>query len=302
MSRCPRIKSSESSVLDYHLHLWSHDTSETPLELEQVARYCKQAMAEGAHEIAITEHLFRFRRAVDALGPFWERSGSSAEMAASMASYVEHHAHADLDGYVELVQEAKRQGLPVKLGIELDYYPDQMGLVEGLLADYPFDVVLGSVHWVDAWRFDHVDDALQMAHWEHGSVETWWDAYCSALDELAATKTCDVLAHLDLIKVTGRVPSDPAPFWDRLVASVVASDLAVELSSAGWRKPIEEQYPARALLERLVDEGVSFTTASDAHHEADVGARLRDLQALAHGVGIESLASFDERRLVEEAL
>ena len=289
-------------MLDYHLHLWPHDATETPLELEQVARYCKQAIAEGAHEIAITEHLFRFRRAVDALGSFWERSLPSDEMAASMASYVEHHAHADLDAYVELLQAAKSHGLPVKLGIEVDYYPGQMDLIEALLADYPFDLVLGSVHWVDAWRFDHVEDALQMAQWERASVEASWDAYCAALDELAATKTCDVLAHLDLIKVAGRVPSEPAPFWDRLAASVVASGLAVELSSAGWRKPIDEQYPATPLLERLVAEGVSFTTASDAHHEAHVGARLRDLEALARETGIQSLASYTGRQQVEVML
>jgi histidinol-phosphatase (PHP family) len=289
-------------VLDYHLHLWPHEASETPLEIDQLADYCERAAERGISEIAVTEHLFRFRRAVDRIGPFWERGHEEGPLAASMASYVEHHAHADLDAYVELLLEAQRQGLPVKLGIEVDYYRGQMDAVASLLDDYPFDVVLGSVHWVGLWRFDHLDDDLQMAQWDARSVDACWDAYCEALEELSATRTCDVLAHPDLIKVAGRIPSNPTEWWDRIAEAARAADVAAELSSAGWRKPVDEQYPSTPLLDRFVAAGVPLTTASDAHHAEHVAARAEDLERIARRAGVETLAGFERRKRVEVAL
>ena len=282
-------------MIDYHLHLWPHETPETWLSIDQLAEYCEHAAAHGVQELAVTEHLYRFRQAVDVVGPFWEHADPDPAMQASMAAYVAHHAHADLDDYVELVLEAKRQGLPIKLGMEVDYYRDQMDDVAALLAQYPFDVLLGSIHWVGAWRFDDLDDALQMAQWDGARVDECWDAYTLALEELAATGTCDVLAHPDLIKVAGRIPSNPTEWWDRIAEAASQAGIAAELSSSGWGKPVGEQYPSVPLLDRLVAAGVPLTTASDAHRTGRVAERVDELAALARQAGARSLASFDGR-------
>ena len=68
----------------------------------------------------------------------------------------------------------------------------------------------------------------------------------------------------------------PGEWWDREMAEAAASSaMTAELSSAGWRKPVGEQYLALPLLERFAARGVPFTTASDAHRREDVadGAR-----------------------------
>jgi histidinol-phosphatase (PHP family) len=298
----PSSRDLEDEVLDYHLHLWPHEDAETPLTIEQLAAYCEAATAQGVDEIALTEHFFRFHQAVDLVGPFWEDSEPDPALCKSMADYVAHHAHADLDDYVELVLEAKRQGLPIKLGIEVDYYRGQMGPVGELLGGYPFDLLLGSVHWVGAWRFDHLDDALQMSRWEAGAIDACWDAYTEALEELAASGSCDVLAHPDVIKAAGRIPSSPAEWWDRIAEATAANGLAAELSSSGWRTPASEQYPAIPLLDRLVAAGVPLTTASDAHRLERVGDRVADLVGLARAAGVTSLASFEGRELIERAI
>jgi histidinol-phosphatase (PHP family) len=289
-------------VRDYHLHLWPHDDAEGPLSIEQLAAYCEQAARRGVSEIAITEHLFRFPQATDLLGPFWQEATSSDEMKASMAAYVAHHSSVDLDAYVELISSAKAQGLPVKLGLEVDYYRGHMDKVSALVDDYPFDLLLGSVHWVGNWRFDELDDALQMAEWDTRRIDTCWDLYCEALEELAATRSVDVLAHPDLIKVAGRIPAHPTEWWDRIAEATKNADLAGELSSAGWRKPVGEQYPALPLLERFLAAGVPLTTASDAHDVSFVGAQVEELEALARAAGVTHLASFDRRQRQEVAL
>ena len=72
-------------------------------------------------------------------------------------------------------EEAKDAGLPVVIGMEVDYYPGRMDEVSTLLADYPFDVLLGSVHWLGAWRFDDLDVPLQMDEWSIRQVDACWE-------------------------------------------------------------------------------------------------------------------------------
>jgi histidinol-phosphatase (PHP family) len=282
-------------VLDYHLHLWPHDHSETPLSLEQLALYCEKAQAAGVQELAVTEHLFRFRQAESLLGGFWVDDRIPPTLQASMAAYWDFHATADLEEYVACAQAAKEAGLPVVIGLEVDYYPGRMDDVASLLRPYPFDVLLGSVHWLGAWRFDDIDVPLQMDEWAAREVDACWEDYTQALEELAASGACDVLAHPDLIKVAGHIPEAPVEWWDRMAEAAAAAGMAAEVSSAGWRKPVGEQYPARALLERFVSLGVPLTTASDAHRHEQVADRADSLRHLLDDVGVRSLQGYRGR-------
>ena len=286
-------------MLDYHLHLWPHESAETWFSIDQLAEYCERAEANGVTELAITEHFYRFHQTADVVGRFFEHEGGDPALQAAMDSYIEHHARSDLDEYVGLVEEAKRQGLPVKLGMEVDYYRGQMDAVGALLDQYPFDVLLGSVHWIGQWQFDYFEHPLHLGEWEARDVDACWEAYTEAIEELSATSTCDVLAHPDLIKVAGHVPSNPTEWWDRIAEAAARSGMAAELSSAGWSKPIAEQYPSVPLLDRFVAAGVPMTTASDAHRASAVADRSADLRALIDAAGITSLASFEGRTRID---
>ncbi|MGH9101911.1 MAG: PHP domain-containing protein [Acidimicrobiales bacterium] len=282
-------------MLDYHLHLWPHGEGPTEPLVEQVAAYCEAAARVGVVEVALTEHLFRFVQADALLRGWWEGDPDTA-MAAGVETYWDRHQGADLDRYVEVGLAARREGLPVRLGLEVDYYPGRMDKVAGLLAGYPFDVLLGSVHWLGTWMFDDLSDARAMAEWDIRGAEWAWAAYTEALCELASTGTCDVLAHPDLAKVTGRRPARPLELYDRMAEAAASSSMAAEVSSAGWRKPAAEAYPAPDLLARFCALGVPITTASDAHRLGDVGDRMRDLRPLVDAAGYRELATFDSRR------
>jgi histidinol-phosphatase (PHP family) len=288
-------------VLDYHLHLWPHSQREVEATIGQVKDYCDRAAAAGVVEVAVTEHLFRFTQATDLLGRFWEDQPGAA-LHAGMAAYWDHHARSDLDTYVEMVQAAKAEGLPVVLGLEVDFYPGRMDEVAGLLAGYPFDVLLGSVHWLGAWRFDVLDEPEVLAEWETRDIDAVWDHYTRAMEELGASGACDVLAHPDLVKIAGRLPTEPGEFYDRITEAAVASGMAAELSAAGWRKPAAEEYPAPPLLKRLVERGVPLTTASDAHSLPDVADRAADLRRLLLAAGVSHLRAFRHRQPREVAV
>lgn len=283
-------------MLDYHLHLWPHGRPSARPTLDELAAYCEHAAAHGVHEIALTEHLFRFAQADAVLSGFWDDdTDASPELRRTMAAYWAEHAHADLDAYVEAVLEAKAAGLPVVLGLEVDHYRDRMDKVAALLDGYPFDVLLGSVHWIGAWGFDHYDDPVVAAEWDTRAVEDVWRAYTEALEELADSGVCDVLAHPDLCKVTGRVPPTPDEFYDRMAEAAARTGMAAEVSSAGWRKPVGEAYPAPPLLARFHARGVPVTTASDAHDRPTVAHRAADLGALLAAAGYGSLRAYRAR-------
>jgi histidinol-phosphatase (PHP family) len=281
-------------VIDYHLHLWPHEESSVWFKLDQIADYCEEAAGHGVNELALTEHAHRFVDVASVVGPFWLRYGNEPT-SATMAEYWAFHARNSLEEYVTLAQRAKDEGLPVKIGLEVDYCPGRMDEVSALLAQYPFDVLIGSVHWLGTWQVDDIDSAVNMHEWTVRDVDASWRAYADALDELCATRAVDVLAHPDLIKVAGYRAARPEEYWEAMAESAARVDVSLECSSAGWKKPVGEQYPAEGFLDRLVAKGVTFTTASDAHRLERVGERAEDLAAMLEARGVHELASYSAR-------
>jgi histidinol-phosphatase (PHP family) len=131
----------------------------------------------------------------------------------------------------------------------------------------------GSVHWIGAWLFDALDWALAQQQWASRGVERVWCDYTRSVEELAGAGTVDVLVHPDLAKVAGYRPPAPDEFYDRIAEAARSCGLAADLSSAGWRKPCAEPYPAAELPARFHGYGVPITTASDAHF---LGCWVRD--------------------------
>jgi len=282
-------------VIDYHVHLWRHEPGlSLQASVDQLAGYCARAVELGVTELALTDHCSRFRQFDRLLRDWWDRDPNPARRS-EMAACWDDELGADLDQYVEATLAAREAGLPVVVGLEVDYFADEMDKVAGLLAHYPFDVLLGSVHWLGAWMFDALGWAEAQEEWAARGVDRVWDDYTRSVEELAASGAVDVLAHPDLAKVAGHRPEVPDEFYDRIAEAAKSSGLAAELSSSGWRKPCAEPYPAPALLSRFHDHGVPITTASDAHELGQVAWRVADLSELARSAGYSKVSAFRAR-------
>ncbi|MDE3064134.1 MAG: PHP domain-containing protein [Acidobacteriota bacterium] len=284
-------------MLDYHLHLWPHDESSVWYRLDQIAAYCEAAAAEGVTELALTEHANRFRDVLDLYGAFWDRNPGDPTSRA-IKDYFAFTSRNSLEEYVTLAQLAQDEGLPVKIGLEVDYVRDRMDVVSEYYAQFPFDVLIGSVHWLGTWTFDDIDDAVQMHEWTVRDVDQAWADYTVTFEELAASHAVDVMAHPDLIKVAGHWASHPEDYWDLMSHAAATADVSIECSSAGWFKPVGEQYPSGGMIDRLAARGVTFTTASDAHQLGRVAARAGDLAGILEARGVSELASYSRRRRV----
>lgn len=289
-------------MIDYHVHLWQHGPQGSlQATVEQLADYCAHARDLGITELAVTEHSSRFRQ-VDELVHGWWDADPSPQRRAEVAGKWDEELGGDLDQYVQTALAAKAAGLPVVLGLEVDYHPGRMDAVGELLGGYPFDVLLGSVHSIGAWMFNALRWASAQQEWDNRGVETVWDEYTRALAELAATRSVDVLAHPDLVKVAGRRAAVPAEFFDRMAEAARDCGLASELNSSGWRRPCAEPYGGPELLTRLHELGVPVTTASDGHQLDEVSWRIADLTELARAAGYSEVATFSGRKRAQQPI
>jgi histidinol-phosphatase (PHP family) len=266
-------------LTDYHLHL-RPDEPETPPErhftAENVERYRRAAAAAGIDELGVAEHVYRFTQALDLWRhPFWREQ-----------------ARDDLDAYCEFAR-----GAGLKVGVECDFVPGAEQRTAALLEARDFDYVVGSVHFVGERAVDHEGWDV----WEAGGdADEVWRRYFEALARCARSGLFDVLAHPDLVKVWGR--GRPLPdrdlrfFYEPAVEAIEASGIAVELSTAGLRKPVGELYPAPAFAELCVEAGAPFALSSDAHLPEQVGFGYGQAIELLERLGVGEICVFEGRR------
>jgi histidinol-phosphatase (PHP family) len=270
------------TLTDYHVHLRPDDdgTAASKYFTERnLARYVERARELGIGELGFSEHVYRFREALDVWRhPFWVEQAVDG-----------------LDDYVEFLLEMRAAGYPVKLGLEVDYVPGREGELAALLEGRPFDYVIGSVHFIADRAVDHEGyDA-----WRESEPEEVWQEYFEAVGGAAASGLFDVLAHLDLVKIwgTGR-PAPSAPlttYYQLAMNAIAAADVAIEVSTAGLRKPVGELYPSEELLRQCLEAGKPVALSSDAHVPEHLGFAYESTVETLRAAGLDELAVFERR-------
>jgi histidinol-phosphatase (PHP family) len=270
-------------LTDYHVHL-RPDGAGTPaagyFTPANVERYRAAADELGIAELGVSEHVYRFRQALDVWQhPFWRENAVD-----------------DIDAYVEFARE---QGL--KAGVEADFVPGREDRMANLLDGRPWDYVIGSVHFVGEQAVDHPDWDI----WTTSDVEPdkVWRRYFELLGEAARSGLYDILAHPDLVKVWGsdrpRPDGDLRRFYELAIDGIAESGVAIEVSTAGLRKPVGERYPAPSFLAMCLEAGCPVALSSDAHRPEHVGFEYASTVEWLGGQGVRELCVFEgrERRL-----
>jgi len=277
-------------LTDYHVHLRPDEdgsTAERYFTAGNVERYREAADERGIEELGVAEHIHRFVQSLDVWQHPWYR----------------HWARDDLDEYCDFLR-----GAGLKVGIEADFLPGREDRLQNLLEARDWDFVVGSVHFL---RDDAVDlhgepDWEAWDIWRATDPERVWRAYFETLGEAARTGMFDILAHPDLVKVfAGRVPvpeGDLRRFYERAMDGIAESDVAVEVSTAGLRKPAQEIYPAPAFLEMCLDAGRPVALSSDAHLPEQLGFEYERALELLDGMGVTEIAVFEGRSREMEPL
>ena len=273
-------------LTDYHVHLRPDDTDATAeayFTAANAERYRAVASERGIEELGVAEHVHRFSAALSVWDhPFWRL-----------------YAVDDLDDYCAFVREQT----DLRLGIEADWIAGREDRMANLLDGRDWDYVVGSVHFLR-------DRAIDMEEWSvwlaQESPERIWKRYFDELAAAAQSGLFDIMAHPDLVKVWGKdkpVPEgDLRRFYYPAMEAIADAGVAVEVSTAGLRKPVGEIYPAPAFLEMAVDAGAPLALSSDAHEPDQLGHRYEQAIDLLGSMGVSEIAVFERRQRRMEPL
>jgi histidinol-phosphatase (PHP family) len=255
---------------DYHTHPQGHRIQ--PFSAELLQPWVASARAKGLSDIAFTDH-DRFHSGVD---------------------------------FEEL--EKLRTANPdvhVRAGIELDNDPKTSPAGRKWVEENwaKLDFVLGSIHYLDdpGQMFDSVPDGAEQ--FVGRDVNEVYEDYFRRIREIASTGLIDCLSHLDLIKIHGHRPCrDLRGIVNETLDFIRSRDLAIELSTAGWRKPVDELYPSDEIIRLAMKKGIPFTTASDAHSHAQLGENYDRLSAKMLTLGIHEVCVYEKHKRTVQRL
>ena len=273
-------------LTDYHDHLRRDDPEDPETSAARAFtaanadRYRTVASERGIEELGVSEHIYRFSAALEVWQhPFWRSQAVD-----------------DLDAYCAFV----RDETDLRLGIEADFVVGAEDRMASLLDGYEWDYVVGSVHFIREGAVDHEDfDVWDSAR----DPDQVWRRYFEILGEAARSGMFDILAHPDLVKMWGRQRPQPdgdlRRYYDLAMEGIAESGIAVEVSTAGLRKPVGELYPARPFLEMVLDAGNPIALSSDAHAPDHLGAGYEQAVELLGDLGVGEITVFEgrERRM-----
>lgn len=247
---------------DYHLHPQGHRLE--PYSQELLQPWADYARKIGLRDIALTDH-DRYHRGVD----FDE---------------------------IDRLRKANPD-LKIRAGIELDNDPVHSAAGRRWVEENwdRLDFVLGSVHFLQGdWAFDH---AGEEAEFERRNIDHVYADYYERIGAMAASGLVDCMAHLDLVKIFGfRPTNDLAELLDGILDKIKDANLAMELSTAGWRKPVGELYPSDEIIRRAMAKGIPFSTASDGHSHLQEGENFERLARKMAELDVQEVAIFERHK------
>jgi histidinol-phosphatase (PHP family) len=244
--------------------------------------YVERAIEIGLQQIGLSDHMPLFHIRPEEYLP---------EVAMPMA---------ELANYVEECYNLKReykQQIDIRVGLEADYIEGHEREIERILAEFEWDYVIGSVHFIgDQNEWDITD--YRRVHLWHGKQTD--DVYRQFYDKVAKSAQCglfDIIGHVDAIKRFGIQSSSSPVEWERAALETIkASDLTIEFNTAGWQAKATEPYPSARMLQYACELGIPITLGSDAHQPAHLMRDFAKARIMLKDVGYRQLATFAQRQ------
>ncbi len=257
-------------MTDCHIHI-----ERGPYTLERIEQFTNTALQRGLDEIWLLEHCYRFEEFV----PMYDKVFAYSD-------YIDKWFHRKagvlkLSDYLRLIETARKRSWSVKIqfGLEVCYFPEQEELIRRTTAGKGLDFLVGSVHFIDCFAFDHKPE-----HWDGVDVDHAYRRYFKTSLDLAVSGLFDGIAHPDCIKLFGHKPSFSLfDEYDSLAAALAKSNMYAEQSSGAFRRCPDTAGLGmdKELIRALKRHGVQILTASDAHCPKDVGLDIAELTELS---------------------
>ncbi len=258
-------------LCDYHMHTPLCKHAAGPMEA-----YVERGIELGLQEIGFADH-----------NPLPDGRSANVRM-----------AEAELDYYVERVTDLRyryRGQIDVMLGLEIDYIVGLEDYLAKQTAAYPWDYVIGSIHFLDnacrepSWPRHYAGDAHQL-----------YTRYFELMRRMVRSGFCDIVAHFDVVKRSGHMPGErEADDIAHTLQAIKDSGICVEINTSGYRHselPEPQPYPMLSIVEQALALGMPLTVNSDAHAPEQVGIQFATIEKFLKRKGCTQLARFDRRK------
>ena len=188
------------------------------------------------------------------------------------------------------LKEKYKDTIQILLGYEVDYLK---GYIDKRVLNAKVDYLIGSVHFLKEWGFDNPEF---IDEYKNRNIDTIWQDYFEAIEAMAKTNNFNIVGHFDLIKIFNFMPKkDIRKIAMPALKAIKASNMVLELNTAGLRKPIKEIYPSPLLLEVAYEMNIPITFSSDAHAIGQVGYKYNEAIMLAKQIGYTKAVTFEQR-------
>lgn len=265
--------------------------------------YLQQAQRLGLKEVGIVDHLYRFKES-RAYFESYMKLDEKEEVGKVQRYWLDRVMTESMETFVTTIMQAKKKwskhGIELKLGIEADYFVGCEAELASLLQAYPWDYVIGSVHFVDGWGFDNPQTQHVFERMDAAMLQDTYNRFFSTVVQMIHSNLFDFVAHLDNLKVFNYQVEDEAflfSWYERIAEALVKTQTATEINAGlYYRYPVKEMCPGPRFLQILVDNGVDFTISSDAHFPDDLGKYTFVNRDSLKSLGVKAILGFDQRK------
>lgn len=199
-------------------------------------------------------------------------------------------------------KERYRGRMDVLLALEMDYMPAENAFARESVAAYPYEYVIGSVHYQGFWGFD-----FSAADWANLSEPTRIETFGRYYRDqkcMAETGMFQIAGHPDLIKLFCKESfhawiktPDARECVREALAAMKDNAMAMEVSSAAVRKGLGEPYPCPAVMRVACEMELPVAFGSDTHSVADIAFGLEDLAEYARSFGYTEHVFFRDKAM-----
>lgn len=231
----------------------------------QLEECIQEAIRQNFTLFCLTEHIPRYR--VEDLYP-----GESQTPVGLVEMFAGYHAHA------RHLQEKYATQITIHVGLESEFIRDvDLLILELLIAKYPIDFMVGSVHHVHGVPIDFDKakwlDARATCTDDESFYGTYFDHQLQVLQKFQPL----VVGHFDVILLFAPEETDLLSFDSvrekikRNISLVAQYGGMFELNSAAFRKGWKTAYPKPNILQLMVAAGGKFCLSDDSHGPLQVG-------------------------------